>query len=335
MWGLPPGEGLHRRFSGLTATSVGWPWTVRGRFRLFLRMFLLVPLTLAAAPCALDATALSTAMERWRTTAPQEEDVERAVSCVSFALDRGTAQQIHRWMAQVTEGAHRRAAAAAADGKAGHSSRNLKVPHGWVQVDGVYSATLEEGRAAVLQRVEDDGRVLQSRYWWPGEDLGEFSTVTASNVRMRMDVGTGWGTVMTGLSGVRTHLGVGLTVGPKVGALFSGSYEGLYGRSTVGSEEWEPQPGFVHAVRLLAAFHFQAGSWGVALGPDWNLSLGRWDAEGPGGLATREGPAYGPGGAFLLDYGLTRRMGLSLKVDAWTDGTVWYPGGQLGLVFWP
>lgn len=298
-------------------------------------MFLLVPFTLAAAPCALDATALATAMEHWKTTPPQEEELEQVVSCVTFALDRGTAQKLHGWMAQVARGPHRRAAEAALEGKAGHSSQNLKVPHGWVQVDGVYAPRLQEGRAALLQWVEDDGRVLQSRYWWPGEDLGAFSSAPPSNVRMRVELAGGWGMVVPGLSGARSHLGMGLTVGDRAGALLSGSYEGLYGRSTVETENWEPQSGFVHAVRVLAAFHLQAGPWGLALGPDWNLSLGRWDAEGPGGLATREGPAYGPGAAFLLDYRLSPRIGLCLEAAAWSDGTVWYPGTQLGLLFWP
>ncbi len=45
------------------------------------------------------------------------------------------------------------------------------LPAGWIEVDGVYSETVQVERAAILQYIDAQGKVQETRYYWPGADL--------------------------------------------------------------------------------------------------------------------------------------------------------------------
>lgn len=54
--------------------------------------------------------------------------------------------------------------------------RRLADPaQGWMEVDGAAGNTVPTARAAVVQQIDPDGRVAESRYVWPEDDLGSWA----------------------------------------------------------------------------------------------------------------------------------------------------------------
>lgn len=45
------------------------------------------------------------------------------------------------------------------------------MPAGWIEVDGAYRENVQVSRAAILQYIDAQGKVQETRYYWPGADL--------------------------------------------------------------------------------------------------------------------------------------------------------------------
>lgn len=48
---------------------------------------------------------------------------------------------------------------------------------GWMEVDGAPKQAVPTARASIVQAIDPDGRVVESRYVWPGDPLGEWAWV--------------------------------------------------------------------------------------------------------------------------------------------------------------
>ena len=58
----------------------------------------------------------------------------------------------------------------------------LALANGWIEVNGAFSPNVTEGAAATLQRFDSQGVVTETRYWWPGQPLGDWAaTGTQAN----------------------------------------------------------------------------------------------------------------------------------------------------------
>lgn len=55
-------------------------------------------------------------------------------------------------------------------------------PSGWLEVDGISAAAAPVSRAAIVQAVDAQGAVIETRYVWPGDDLGAWSAPAAAPV---------------------------------------------------------------------------------------------------------------------------------------------------------
>lgn len=51
---------------------------------------------------------------------------------------------------------------------------------GWLEVDGVHSYVVSTSRASVVQQVDEQGAVVETRYVWPGDDLGAWNGSVSS-----------------------------------------------------------------------------------------------------------------------------------------------------------
>jgi hypothetical protein len=47
---------------------------------------------------------------------------------------------------------------------------------GWIEVNGAYAPNVDETVACTLQRLDNQGQVVETRYWQPGGDLGNWSS---------------------------------------------------------------------------------------------------------------------------------------------------------------
>ena len=50
---------------------------------------------------------------------------------------------------------------------------------GWIEVNGVFAPHVQEGVAATLQRLDTQGVVVETRFWWPGDSLGDWASTGA------------------------------------------------------------------------------------------------------------------------------------------------------------
>lgn len=50
----------------------------------------------------------------------------------------------------------------------------LAIPDGWIEVNGAFAPNVSDGVAATLQRFDNQGVVTETRFWWPGESLGDW-----------------------------------------------------------------------------------------------------------------------------------------------------------------
>lgn len=55
----------------------------------------------------------------------------------------------------------------------------LAIPDGWIEVNGAFSPHVTTDVAATLQRFDNQGVVLETRFWWPGESLGDWASTGA------------------------------------------------------------------------------------------------------------------------------------------------------------
>ncbi len=51
-------------------------------------------------------------------------------------------------------------------------------PDGWIEVNGAYAPTVAADVSATLQRLDNQGKVVETRYWTPGDDLGDWVSAT-------------------------------------------------------------------------------------------------------------------------------------------------------------
>lgn len=45
---------------------------------------------------------------------------------------------------------------------------------GWIEVNGAYAPTVDKDVSATLQRLDNQGKVVETRYWTPGDALGDW-----------------------------------------------------------------------------------------------------------------------------------------------------------------
>ncbi|MSQ03486.1 MAG: hypothetical protein EXR71_16615 [Myxococcales bacterium] len=53
---------------------------------------------------------------------------------------------------------------------------------GWIEVNGAYAPTVDSDVAATLQHLDNQGQVVETRYWTPGEPLGDWEAAGAAPV---------------------------------------------------------------------------------------------------------------------------------------------------------
>ncbi len=53
---------------------------------------------------------------------------------------------------------------------------------GWIEVNGAYAPTVDSDVAATLQHLDNHGQVVETRYWTPGEALGDWEATDAGLV---------------------------------------------------------------------------------------------------------------------------------------------------------
>ena len=53
---------------------------------------------------------------------------------------------------------------------------------GWVEVNGAYAPTVDLGLSATLQRLDNQGKVVETRFWSPGMSLGDWEGTDGSVV---------------------------------------------------------------------------------------------------------------------------------------------------------
>jgi hypothetical protein len=62
-------------------------------------------------------------------------------------------------------------------------TRPLAVPGtGWIEVDGVHATEAPTRRAAVMQQLDGQGNVVETRYVWPDDDLGSWAPVPPASL---------------------------------------------------------------------------------------------------------------------------------------------------------
>jgi hypothetical protein len=50
---------------------------------------------------------------------------------------------------------------------------------GWIEVNGVFAPKVQADVAATLQRLDTQGVVVETRFWWPGDDLLDWASTGA------------------------------------------------------------------------------------------------------------------------------------------------------------
>ena len=77
----------------------------------------------------------------------------------------------------------------------------LAPPSGWIEVNGTAATSLPTVRTAVLQRIDGQGHVVQTHYWWPGDDLGGWrddGIRERVSIRPRVPLAIGTGVALAG-----------------------------------------------------------------------------------------------------------------------------------------
>lgn len=66
----------------------------------------------------------------------------------------------------------------------------LAMESGWLEVDGLAVPAAPVERAAVIQHLDGQGAVVETRYVWPGDDLGAWAAVAVPTAVARKPVAT-------------------------------------------------------------------------------------------------------------------------------------------------
>lgn len=193
---------------------------------------------------------------------------------------------------------------------------------GWIEVNGDGSQPqVTQTWAVVLQQIDNQNQVVETRYVWPGGDVsgwqsqgeagGEPPPVTSS-WRVPLHISTGMAGMQSdemvqGFSGVGVRAGVGLErrFGQTLGLVTSLDYLGVWGA------EGGLQSGLIWGGPSLT---FEP-IW-LAFGPAWRIGQGQGSATTG---ANAGGMWFGPGAALSGAWMLGRTWGLGLSGVVTTD----------------
>ncbi|HNC96246.1 MAG TPA: hypothetical protein PLA94_16155 [Myxococcota bacterium] len=274
-------------------------------------MWLLGSLALAS-PCAspVGKVELFAQLEQVGST----EAVQGLLECLNAPLSPEDAARIHLRMATLgTTGAPKSVATA----------YRLKPQEGWVQVDGRFQEQLPGDRAVVLQWLGEQGEVRATRYWQPGDSLGELEAPPSTpgwQLRLEGALGTVGG--RPGATGAGLRLGIGVEGAGRWRPVFRTGYSGMVGGG--GGETATLQSGWV-----LGGLGLRAGKLTLLAGPTWTVAWGRWTVV----QGTEQGSSYGPGGRVEAEWALSPALGLCLGGGFWLDGSHNFYDAMLGIAW--
>lgn len=153
----------------------------------------------------------------------------------------------------------------------------VALPSGWLEVDGHSATSLPTERAAVVQQRDGEGRVVETRYLWPGDDLGGWTggapPEPSSPRRVAFGLAVGPAFTMAGE--------------PRNETLQAVAFDGWGGRLGIRADLF-PQAGFGLVAEV--GYHDMFGDAGVPVASEYTVSRNQLHlGYGAVGLALRSG----------------------------------------------
>lgn len=272
-------------------------------------MLLLGALALAA-PCAspVGTPAFFAQLEQLQS----EEGLQELLGCLNEPLSPNDAALIHQRI--TTFGLQTRPVVAA-------EPLRLRPQEGWVQVDGRFQEQLAGDHAVLLQWLGEQGEVRATRYWKPGDNLGDLEAPPSTpGWQLRLEGALGATGGRPGAAGGGLRLGIGVEGAGRWRPVFRTGYAGMVGGG--GGDLATLQSGWV-----LGGLGLRAGKVTILAGPTWTVAWGRWTVE----QGTEQGSSYGPGGRVEAEWALSRALGLCLGGGFWLDGSHNFYDATLGI----
>jgi hypothetical protein len=187
-------------------------------------------------------------------------------------------------------------------GRAGQATRVTdsvplkELEEGWFEVDGTARRAVPARRAAIVQRLDGQMRVVETRYWWPGDRLGDWAGAGPEPDRPRVDkrpvadaasprwaarahVGGAFGRVgarrVEGATqtealngwGVRAGIGVEHRLSAKLGVLADGEYQLAVAEPAAALREYVTTPDRADLGAGHAGLALHVGPAVVSVGP--------------------------------------------------------------------